>query len=69
MGVFRPGAGAALEAEVRLRWRTVVGEPLPITGGLDLAISILQQIEKDADGQAASAAAGGAAVNLAGSSS
>lgn len=46
MTVSQPGD--PLEAEVRQRWQKVFGEPLPITGGLELAIDILRELEDKA---------------------
>lgn len=40
-----------LEADVRQRWQKLFGEPLPITGGLELAIGILREIEDKAAGE------------------
>lgn len=44
--------GDLLEMEVRERWQKEFGEPLPITGGLELAISILSELEDKATGEA-----------------
>lgn len=45
-------SGDPLETEVKLRWQKVFGEPLPITGGLDLALGILRDFEDKAADEA-----------------
>jgi hypothetical protein len=37
-----------LEEEVGVKWQRLFGEPLPITGALDLAIGILRDLENEA---------------------
>lgn len=37
-----------LEIEVGLKWQKLFGEPLPITGALDLAVRILRDLEDEA---------------------
>ena len=36
------------EAEVGQKWQELFGEPLPITGALELAIGILRDLESEA---------------------